>query len=38
MWRLATFCRMKVVKPCYPPVFGGVIYGAERARLPLTFL
>lgn len=38
MWRLATFCRMKVVKPCYPPVFGGVIYGAERAGLPLTFL
>lgn len=37
-WRLAEFCGMKVVKPCFPPVFGGVIYGAQKAGLPLSFL
>lgn len=36
--RLAASCGMKVVKPCFPPVFGGVIYGARQAGLPLSFL
>lgn len=36
--RLAASCGLETIEPSFSPVVGGVIYGAQKAGLPLTFL